>query len=83
MTHLRLVTASAPASDVSRSAPAPDGAGRETSHDGPVVPIRLLLTLSGRCSCVECCASELARRAGREWVHPKLRAAKPVLRALP
>jgi hypothetical protein len=43
---------------------------------GPVVPIRLLLALSGRCDCVECCACELARRAGREWVHPDLRAAR-------
>jgi hypothetical protein len=42
----------------------------------PVVPIRLLLALSGRCDCVECCARELARRAGREWVHPDLRAAR-------
>jgi hypothetical protein len=43
---------------------------------GPVVPIRLLLALSGRCDCVECCARELARRAGREWVHPDLRAVR-------
>jgi hypothetical protein len=42
----------------------------------PVVPIRLLLALSGRCDCVECCARELARRAGREWVHPDLRQAR-------
>ncbi|MDX6286929.1 MAG: hypothetical protein QOG53_2414 [Frankiales bacterium] len=47
----------------------------ELEH-GPVVPIRLLLALSGRCDCVECCARELARRAGREWVHPDLREAR-------
>jgi hypothetical protein len=53
----------------------------ELEH-GPVVPIRLLLALSGRCDCVECCARELARRAGREWVHPDLRASRPALRAV-
>lgn len=53
----------------------------ELEH-GPVVPIRLLLALSGRCDCVECCAQELARRAGREWVHPDLRVSQPALHAV-
>ncbi len=41
------------------------------------VPIRLLLALSGRCDCSDCCAVELARRAGRPWVHPDLRERRP------
>jgi hypothetical protein len=45
----------------------------ERDPEAPVVPMRLLLALSGRCDCVDCCAAELARRAGREWVHPDLR----------
>jgi hypothetical protein len=46
------------------------------------VPIRLLLALSGRCDCTECCAVELAKRAGRPWVHPDVRANRPPLRAV-
>jgi hypothetical protein len=46
------------------------------------VPIRLLLALSGRCDCTECCAVELAKRAGRPWVHPDVRADRPTLRAV-
>jgi hypothetical protein len=41
------------------------------------VPIRLLLAMSGRCDCVECCAVELAKRAGRPWVHPDVRERRP------
>jgi len=46
------------------------------------VPIRLLLALSGRCDCTDCCAVELAKRAGRPWVHPDVRASRPTLRAV-
>jgi hypothetical protein len=58
------------------------------SNDSPedataFVPIRLLLALSGRCDCTECCAVELARRAGRVWVHPDVRAQRASLRAVP
>jgi hypothetical protein len=46
------------------------------------VPIRLLLALSGRCDCTDCCAVELAKRAGRPWVHPDVRANRASLRAV-
>ena len=46
------------------------------------VPIRLLLALSGRCDCTECCALELAKRAGRPWVHPEVRSGRASLRAV-
>jgi len=82
MTHLRLVPPAGQASAASSSVRPSQGTDDEAMGDGPVVPIRLLLALSGRCSCVECCATELARRAGREWVHPDLRASRPELRAV-
>ena len=47
------------------------------------VPIRLLLALSGRCDCTQCCAVELAKRAGRPWVHPDVRAQRAAIRAVP
>jgi hypothetical protein len=46
------------------------------------VPIRLLLALSGRCDCTDCCAVELAKRAGRPWVHPDVRERRPWMRAV-
>src|SRR5438045_1290712 len=46
------------------------------------VPIRLLLALSGRCDCTDCCAVELAKRAGRPWVHPDARARRPWMRVV-
>jgi len=73
--HLRLVP-----SPPTSAAPA-DALDPAETDDRPRVPIRLLLALSGRCDCVECCAVELARRAGREWVHPDLRNT-PTLRAV-
>jgi len=82
MTHLRLVPSSEPSPDVVPSAPSPVGADGGTGPERPVVPIKLLLALSGRCSCIECCAKELINRAGREWVHPELRAPAPMLRAV-
>jgi hypothetical protein len=69
MRHLRLVENDSPDSEPAH-------------HEGPLVPIRLLLALSGRCDCVECCAAALARRAGREWVHPALRSPRPALVAV-
>ena len=75
MTHLRLVPSPASTSAVDEAADPAETDNR------PRVPIRLLLALSGRCDCVECCAVELAKRAGREWVHPDLRSA-PALRAV-
>jgi hypothetical protein len=70
MRHLQLVP------------PLADQTADTAPAETPVVPIRLLLALSGRCDCVECCAAALAERAGRPWVHPSLRTAPPALRAV-
>jgi hypothetical protein len=59
-----------------------DNAAPEPAEEPKFVPIRLLLALSGRCDCTECCAVELARRAGRTWVHPDLRERRPWMRAV-
>jgi hypothetical protein len=54
-----------------------------TSDEQPkFVPIRLLLALSNRCDCTDCCAAELAKRAGRPWVHPDVRERRPWIRAV-
>jgi hypothetical protein len=58
---------------------ADDDRGEESTK---FVPIRLLLALSGRCDCTECCAVELARRAGRTWVHPDVRERRPWIHAV-
>ena len=64
---------------VDNEQPASDGrSDGETSAEGTkFVPIRLLLALAGRCDCTDCCAVELAKRAGRPWVHPDVRERRP------
>jgi hypothetical protein len=85
MTHLRLVpspaASRAPGRAVGTSLQPTDAPDPADTDNRPRVPIRLLLAMSGRCSCVECCAVALAERAGREWVHPDLRVA-PALTAV-
>lgn len=59
-----------------------DNAAPESAEEQKFVPIRLLLALSGQCSCTDCCAVELARRAGRTWVHPDVRERRQWMRAV-
>ena len=67
---------------VDNEQPEASGDGLDPTDDTKFVPIRLLLALSGRCDCTDCCAVELAKRAGRPWVHPDVRERRPWIHAV-